>query len=69
MVTFIVIMLKIYRQFSAQLLWAVKFVDINALIFNTSPQAFDEDIIKAPASMIHADRYTGIYEYLSILRA
>jgi len=69
MVTFMVIKIKVSSQFIPQFPGAVEFVDINALIFDASPQTLHKDIVEAPATVIHADGYTGIYEYLGIFRA
>ena len=69
MVTPMVIKLKVFCQFPPQFPGAVEFVDIYAFILDASPKPLHEDVIETPATVVHADKYVGIYEYLSIFRA
>jgi hypothetical protein len=50
-----IVFLKEAAQALAQLLHAGKFMEVNVLVFDRSPEPFDEDVVEGAAPSVQAD--------------
>jgi hypothetical protein len=52
-----VVKFKVVTEPLSELSHAVVVIEIDVLIFNTSPKPFHKHVVQCPASPIHADEY------------